>query len=94
MADGESEVDLEAIAPMASAAAQKHFLTMLTEYGLTADEASGLADVWKRQFWETPGKRLLVVLAAKDFDAMCPLRIRPKPSELVRLGVLLTELPL
>ncbi len=94
VADGESDIDLEAIAPMTSAAAQKHFLTMLTEYGLTADEASGLADVWKRQFWETPGKRLLVVLAAKDFDAMCPLRIRPKPSELVRLGVLLTELPL
>ena len=66
---------------------------MLTEYGLTADEASGLADVWKRQFWETPGKRLLVVLSAKDYDAMCPLHIRPKPTALVRLGVLLTELP-
>ena len=26
---------------------------MLTEYGLTADEAAGLADVWNRQFWET-----------------------------------------
>ena len=92
VADGPSDVDLEAIAAMTAAAAQKHFLAMLTQYGLTADEASGLADVWKRQFWETPGKRLLVVLSARDYDAMCPLNIRPKPTELVRLGVLLTEL--
>jgi hypothetical protein len=74
------------------AEAKKHFLAMLTDYGLTADEAAGLADVWKHQFWETPGKRLLVVLSAKDYDAMCPLRMRPKPTELVRLGILLTEL--
>ncbi len=93
VADGQSDVDLEALAPMTSATAQKHLLAMLTEYGLTADEASGLADVWKRQFWETPGKRLLVILSANDYDAMCPLHIRPKPTELVRLGVLLTELP-
>ena len=93
VADGPSNVDLETLAPMTSAAAQKHFLSMLTEYGLTADEAAGLADVWKRQFWETPGKRLLVVLSAKDYDAMCPLHIRPQPTALVRLGVLLTELP-
>lgn len=39
-----------------------------------------------------PGKRLLAVLSAKDYDAMCPLQIRPKPTALVRLGVLLTEL--
>ena len=77
---------------MTSAAAEKHFLAMLTEYGLTAEEAAGLADVWRKQFWETPGKRLLVVLSAKDYDAMCPLHVRPKPTELVRLGVLLTEL--
>jgi hypothetical protein len=44
------------------------------------------------QLWEAPGKRLPVVLSAKDYDAMCPLRMRPKPTELVRLGILLTEL--
>ena len=50
------------------------FLAMLTDYGLTAQEAAGLVDVWKRQFFETPGKRLLVILPARDYDAMCPLR--------------------
>ena len=91
VAEGESDVDLQAIAPTTAAAAQGRFLAMLTDYGLTSEEAAGLADVWKPQFWQTPGKRLLVILAAKDYDAMCPLRVRPKPTEVVRLGVLLTE---
>jgi hypothetical protein len=32
------------------------------------------------------------MFSAEDYDAICPLRMRPKPTELVRLGVLLTEL--
>ena len=47
VADAESDVDLEMLAPMAPAAAEQHFLAMLTESGLTAEEAAGLADVWK-----------------------------------------------
>ena len=91
VAEGKSNVNLQAIAPTTAAAAQGRFLAMLTDYGLTSEEAAGLADVWKPQFWQTPGKRLLVILAAKDYDAMCSLRVRPKPTEVVRLGVLLTE---
>jgi hypothetical protein len=92
VADGQSDIDLERYPSMTSAAAQQRFLALLTEYGLTNEEATGLADVWKQQFWKTPGKRLLVILAGKDYDAMCPLSVRPKPTEVVRLGVLLTEL--
>ena len=92
MCESKRHVDLAEIAPMTSAAVTKRFLAMLTEYGLTAEEAAGLVDVWKRQFFETDGKRLLVILPAWDYDALCPLSVRPAPTELVRLAIVLTEL--
>ena len=75
---GKSEVDLAEIAPITGAAVTKLFLGLLTDYGLTADEAAGLVDVWKQQFFQTRGRRLLVILPAADYDAMCPLRVRPR----------------
>jgi hypothetical protein len=33
------------------------------------------------------------VLAARDYDAICPLAIRPAPTALVRVGIILTEFP-
>ena len=90
---GKSEVDLAEITPITGADVTKQFFGLLTDYGLTADEAAGLMDVWKRQFFETDGKRLLVILPAWDYDVLCPLSIRPAPTELVRLAILLTELP-
>jgi hypothetical protein len=87
-----SDVDLATVSPITGAAVSKRFLAMLTDYGLTAEEAAGLLDVWKRQFFETPGKRVLVIPRAWDYDAMCPLRVRPAPTELVRLAIVLTEL--
>ena len=69
----------------------EQFGAALTEYGLTDDEAAGLMDVWRPQLFETDGRRLLVILAADDYDRMCPVRVGRAPTELVRLGILLTE---
>ena len=90
--DNSIDVDLTRVAPLSGTAVSQRLLEMLTRYGLTAEEAAGLVDVWKRQFFETPGKRLLVVLPGRDYDNMCPLRVRPAPTELVRLAIVLTEL--
>jgi hypothetical protein len=91
LSSDENVVDIAQIAPITVDTARNRFLAILTDYGLTAEEAAGLVDVWKQQFFDTPGKRLLVILPARDYDGMCPLRVRPRPTELVRLAIVLTE---
>jgi hypothetical protein len=68
------------------------FLWMLTDYGLTPDEAGGLLHAWEKQFFRTDGTRLITLLLRSDYDQLCPLTVRPTPTETVRLGLLLTEL--
>jgi hypothetical protein len=68
-------------------------VSMLVEYGLTAEEAGGLADCWAPQFFRAAGRRFLVLLSAGDYDAMCPMIVEPPPTELVRAGILLCEFP-
>jgi hypothetical protein len=66
-------------------------MNMLTEAGLTQEEARGLVDAWRPQFFEKGGDRLLVRFSSEDYDAMCPMQIQPSPTQLVRVGLLLTE---
>ena len=35
----------------------------------------------------------MTVLSARDYDELCPIRIRPAPTELARVGLLLAEFP-
>jgi hypothetical protein len=79
------------IAPIEGTAATDAFLRLLTDYGLTADEASGLFRAWEKQFFHTEGTRLITLLLPTDYEQLCPLAVRPQPTELVRLGLLLTE---
>ncbi len=67
------------------------FKKLLTDYGLTPEESDGLINAWKTQFFQKSGQRLLLRLSAPDYDALCPLSIKPPPSTLVRLGFVLTE---
>jgi hypothetical protein len=60
--------------------------------GLTKEEATGLIASWRKQFFESPGRRLLTILNREDYDEICPLRIRPLPTETARVGIVLTEL--
>jgi hypothetical protein len=68
------------------------FLALLIKAHLTKEEAGGLIASWHKQFFETPGKRLLTILSCEDYDQICPLRIRPTPTETIRVGIVLTEL--
>ena len=65
--------------------------TMLQESGLTAPEAEGLIASWQSHFFQTDGSRFLLLLSSHDYDTLCPLAIRPTPTQLVRVGIVLTE---
>ncbi len=65
---------------------------MLTTAGLTAAEAEGLVASWTPQFFQTDGTRVLFIMSKEDYDALCPIQIRPTPTEMVRVGIVLTEL--
>jgi len=67
-------------------------LAALLEAGLNDSEANGLLDCWTPQFFEMPGERVIFLLHRAEYDAMCPLKIRPDPTELERVGLVLTEL--
>ena len=64
---------------------------MLTTAGLSNSEAAGLIDCWRPQLFHTQGSRFLLLMTAADYDALCPIRVDPPPTELVRVGLVLTE---
>ena len=64
---------------------------LLVEYGLNQKEAEGLVDVWRPQFFETQGSRLLTIFGKKEYDYLCPISISPAPTQLRRVGMVLTE---
>ena len=86
-------IPLSTIPPHTGPGAIAAFRAALTSAGLTHAEAAGLLDCWEQQFFYTPGTRFLLIMSSEDYDAFCPLRIRPAPTELARVGILLTELP-
>ena len=67
-------------------------LGAICEAGLNESEANGLLDCWAPQFFETPGQRVVFLLSREEYDKMCPLKVRPTPTEFARVGLVLTEL--
>jgi hypothetical protein len=82
---------LPAALPIAAADTVSAFKKLLTDYGLTSEESDGMIGAWDTQFFHADGQRLLLRLSAPDYDALCPISIRPPPTTLVRLGFVLTE---
>ena len=73
------------------AAVAVNILEMLTRYGMTKEEAQGVIDAWAPQWFHAPGRRFLLRMSPGEYDTLCPLTIRPKPTTMVRLGLILTE---
>ncbi|MDP1561759.1 MAG: HEAT repeat domain-containing protein [Pirellulaceae bacterium] len=71
---------------------ERRFHSLLVERGLTVKEADGLVAVWRKQFFETPGLRLLTIMSEEDYAAYSELKVRPQPTSLVRVGIVLREL--
>jgi hypothetical protein len=85
-------VRLDGSGPLDAAGLRKALRTIIEEQGLTPEETAGFMDCWDADFFKADGRRFLTVLSAADYDELCPLRARPAPTEVVRVGVVLTEL--
>jgi hypothetical protein len=59
--------------------------------GLFAKEAKSMVDTWSRQYFRTPGRRVLYVLDQEFTDRVLPLSIEPKPVATVRVMVARVE---
>jgi len=82
-----SETIADRIGPLASS----DFTAKLIKHGLKEPEAQALIACWQKTFFETDGRRALVIMSQADYEALCPMTVRPWPTELARVGVVWTE---
>jgi hypothetical protein len=59
----------------------------LTQSGLYAKEARAMVNTWKTSYFQNDGIRVLFVLPQSWTDSFIPMRIHPRPRELVRVMV-------
>ncbi len=59
--------------------------------GLYHDEAVAMVNTWKRQWFRTPGARLLYVIPQVWTDSSIPLTIQPKPDAVLRVMLIRVE---
>lgn len=67
------------------------FLEVLEARGLTEAEALALLETWEAELFREPGVRVITLLPRDVYDRSLPLRIRPVPHRVVRVGLLVTE---
>ena len=60
--------------------------------GLYHDEATAMVNTWKRQWFRTPGTRLLYLVPQSWTEASIPLTITPKPDATTRVMMIRVEL--
>jgi hypothetical protein len=63
----------------------------LDKTGLYHDEALAMVNTWKRQWFRTPGRRVLYLAPQAWTDAQIPLKITPAPEETKRVMVIRVE---
>ena len=59
--------------------------------GLYHDEASAMVNTWKRQWFRTPGLRVLYLIPQAWTDASIPLNVTPAPEAMVRVMLIRVE---
>jgi hypothetical protein len=63
----------------------------LDRTGLFHDEAVAMVNTWKRQWFRTPGLRVLYLAPQSWTDASIPLSITPKPDAMTRVMMIRVE---
>jgi hypothetical protein len=63
----------------------------LTAAGLYGDEAAAMVNTWKRQWFRTPGVRVLYLAPQSWTDASIPLSIQPVPDATTRVMMIRVE---
>ena len=69
----------------------KTMVAELDKAGLYHDESVAMVKTWARQWFRTPGVRVLYLAPQAWTDAQIPLTITPRPAELVRVMVIRVE---
>lgn len=64
---------------------------MLIRYGLSGPEAEGQIAAWSPQFFHAEGRRFVLRMSPDEYARQCPMQCRPTPTEVVRLGLVLSE---
>lgn len=64
----------------------------LVQSGLFPKEAQAMVDHWQKSYFTTPGLRILYLLPQEETDAQIPIKVSPKPTELVRTMVARLEI--
>jgi hypothetical protein len=66
--------------------------TSLDAQGLYDDESTAMVNTWKKQWFRTPGPRLLYIAPQSWTDPSIPLAIEPKPESTKRVMVIRVEI--
>jgi len=88
---GKESIPLDKETWLTADAIEASFRELLLERGLTEKEAEGLLIAWRERFFHNPGRRLISLLTPEEYDRLCPLKIRPDATEIVRVGMVLLE---
>lgn len=80
-------IDLGALEKSSREDLKKSIEAALASEKLYADEAKSMVITWEDSWLDEPGLRVLYVLGSNWTDETLPLRISPKPSEIVRVMV-------
>lgn len=67
-------------------------VSQLTDCGLYEKEARAMVNTWRTSYFESDGVRVLYVLPQSWTERFIPMKLDPKPRELVRVMVGRTEL--
>ena len=63
-------------------------------YGMTDNEANAIASIWEEDLWENKGFLVVSRMPSHIYDKyIFPIKIEPKPDELVRAAVIFDTLP-
>ena len=89
---GEQVIDLKELELSRVGDLKASMLDRLKTAGLNDQEASALIKCWTPAFFEQPGQRVVFLLHRNEYKLMCPMSLRPEPTELARVGLVLTEL--
>ncbi len=91
-ANRETLIDVAAAQPVPLSQAMRDLTRELEARGLTESEAVGMVDCWRPAFFDRPGARYLTFMTPHGYDQALPMTIRPTPAQVVRVGVIWTEL--
>src|SRR5690606_2014211 len=70
-----------------AAALRAELAAALVAQGLFEDEAAAMVATWTRQWFRSPGRRVLWIVPRPLVDSTLPLRVVPAPAALVRVLV-------